>query len=425
MGSMIPATTSVFKSSIGTELCDMVPREGVTSNSVLNSEGYLCLPIKKSSRIITSSTSPSVRVEKLLLNSSDSLLNVGEVQQIDGVKLKDALHLLINIIDKDDNGILYGAMFSCNGMFLHLTHIVTATALNKGFYKDRITLESVGTLTLFPFKEGRKRFYSKDKDEALAPVLLSVLQALDESVILPKVTSKRTVSDMSIHIDIHRGNYSNGISIDTSTNLDRDTEVVIPIQFVSDGLLVPYYGIILSKGGNGNSYKSRQVGLICTGNIRASLDGRSNDYNDTCTGDHPNNMFSSLYSLNIMNYNSMFHKTLLCNGWETQIYISHTISSLVYKQMLGVALEEPTAPTDIPQDVLDTFSGGSVDVNGVAYKLGTVADLTRLFKGRYAIHIPSKEVVSIISRSQDSVVVTTTSGETTVNANTLISLIKI
>lgn len=425
MGSFIPITTNAFKSSMGTELCDMMPTEGVTSSSVLNKEGYLCLPIKHGTNLKVIHSSPSSRVENLLLNGATTLLSAKDVQQIHDVSLRDALHLLVNILDKDSDGLMYGAMFSSNGVFLHLTHFVIATALSKRMYDDLLTLDSIGTLTIFPFKQGRKNVYNKAKDESLAPCFLSVIQALESNVVYPNVTTKRDCADARIHKEVHLGNYSYNVPLNSSTNLSTDSEILIPIQFVSDGLLVPYYGLVLSKGGNGNSYKSRQVGYISSGNIRAGLEGGSNNYNDTCTGDNPNNMFSSLYSLNIMNYNSMFNKSLLATGWETQVYVSQYISCMVYKQMLSVPLEEPT-PTEIPDEILKQYPDSTLMVNNTAYKLGSVADISRLFKGRYAIHIPSKTVIEILGRDKETVSITTVDGGTTsCSINELISIIKI
>lgn len=77
--------------------------------------------------------------------------------------------------------------------------------------------------------------------------------------------------------------------------------VLTPIQYASDGVVTPYYGVVQSRFTNG-SYSSQQCSPMLTGNLRS----RSTDFDYTCTGDLSSTRYASLRVLNGFNLNSAY-----------------------------------------------------------------------------------------------------------------------
>lgn len=79
--------------------------------------------------------------------------------------------------------------------------------------------------------------------------------------------------------------------------------VLTPVQFASDGVVTPYYGVIQSTF-NRDQYVSQQLSPMLTGNIQTGNTSNGN----TCTGDLSNTRYSSLRVLNGFNLNSAYFK---------------------------------------------------------------------------------------------------------------------
>ena len=77
--------------------------------------------------------------------------------------------------------------------------------------------------------------------------------------------------------------------------------IITPVQFASDGVVTPYYGVIESTY-SGGYYKSRQLSPMLTGNIQTT----DTSYGNTCTGDLSNTRYSSLRVLNGVNMSSVY-----------------------------------------------------------------------------------------------------------------------
>jgi hypothetical protein len=80
--------------------------------------------------------------------------------------------------------------------------------------------------------------------------------------------------------------------------------VMTPVQFASDGVITPYYGVIESQF-EGGSYRSRQLSPMLSGNINTN----NTSYGNTCTGDLSNSYYSSLRVLNGFNMSSAYFQS--------------------------------------------------------------------------------------------------------------------
>lgn len=79
--------------------------------------------------------------------------------------------------------------------------------------------------------------------------------------------------------------------------------VITPVQFASDGVVTPYYGIIQSEHRE-SGYRSQQLSPMLSGNIQTG----STEFGTTCTGDLSSSRYSSLHVLNGLNLNSAYFK---------------------------------------------------------------------------------------------------------------------
>lgn len=85
--------------------------------------------------------------------------------------------------------------------------------------------------------------------------------------------------------------------------------VIIPVQFASDGVVTPYYGVIQSEHRDGG-YRSQQLSPMLSGNIQTG----DTSFGSTCTGDLSSSRYSSLHVLNGFNLNSAYFKEAVSNS---------------------------------------------------------------------------------------------------------------
>jgi len=154
---------------------------------------------------------------------------------------------------------------------------------------------------------------------------------------------KRSVAEVMGHIKIPqislqaRGNYiddvlnflrdQQGAAISTRERSSNTENVFIPVQLASNGLIIPYYGMIHSSWRDG-TYRSENIYPMLSGNVGNTI---FTGFGSTCTGDLNSSMFTSLHVLSNMNINSMYFGSTVPNGYKSFVTACQRVSMRLLK----------------------------------------------------------------------------------------------
>ena len=110
--------------------------------------------------------------------------------------------------------------------------------------------------------------------------------------------------------------------------------VLTPVQFLVNGIIYPYYGIIHSyKEDAEQSYKSIDYSPFRSGNLNSSTSKYR--YVDTCTGSHSNILYESLMTLNYMNGSSTYYADIVADGYREFSHASILYCAELYKNFIN------------------------------------------------------------------------------------------
>ncbi len=221
------------------------------------------------------------------------IISTDEIKKIFHCNM-DTLLSIIDMASKDEaKGSLYGIIIVNGDMRLNILHPLIAMMILNGV----IELPKTFTCMIYPYPE-RKTIRSEIVDIYISKIE-KMIGEISKNREVPTI-SMVPRNDLGIDINGILSNIDHTIRLsETSNHIDK---VMIPVQMASQGLAIPWYGMIHS-GRRGGGYHSRNMFPFLTGNIQSPYRASSGS---TCTGNHDNSLFGSLYVLNNMNINSMY-----------------------------------------------------------------------------------------------------------------------
>jgi hypothetical protein len=106
--------------------------------------------------------------------------------------------------------------------------------------------------------------------------------------------------------------------INFSESGSNPPKVITPLMFVTQGMLFPYYGAVMSRS-SGGSYESRDLMHwgSCNLDHRRDIGG----WGGTCTGNLSNSVYSSLRVLTNLNTASAHHTDVISNRGDLKTYV--------------------------------------------------------------------------------------------------------
>ncbi len=200
---------------------------------------------------------------------------------------------------------IYGILINLgSNKRLNPLHPLVAQAINTGAIKLPDTFEVI----IYPIQKTQK--ITQKGLETNVTAAVHILNFVNENgqtareVIKPKNSLYSDISNLAKSADPL--NFTIEFQSKESSTMRN---VITPVQFASDGVITPYYGVMHSEYHDGY-YRSQQLSPMLTGNINT----HDTSYGNTCTGDFSNSRYSSLHVLNGFNLNSAYFKDTVSNS---------------------------------------------------------------------------------------------------------------
>lgn len=271
-----------------------------------------------------------------------------------------ALRIAAETTKIDTDMSVYGMTWASkenNDFRINILHPIVVQSILAGEYDQVISLESEGTLYVFEYKRKSTTMLNDKFAEEVIERWTEVLMVLATEAYPPNTTLKCSSNMGSICNTIRQGSQSiETINVSFSESGSNPPKVITPTMFVTQGMLFPYYGAVMSRY-NDSRYESRD--LMHWGSC--NLDHRRDigAWGGTCTGSLSNSVYSSLRVLTNLNMGSAHHTDVISNRGDLRTYVKVTqeiCAEMLFEHFKDV-WEVPTeAPSDEVQDVTNTDS---------------------------------------------------------------------
>jgi hypothetical protein len=322
-------------------LCEEINdiRESVISEDLNNSrssfvyaDGSIVIPVDGMSgfpiigRGITSSES-RLTYEHLFTNGESAVRDEG-IMKIRGANMKVLATYADLFTQKDEQGSLFGMVVVYDNKKINPLHPIISAMMASG----ELRLPETFTIILYTYH--RKKELEQDAVNKCTEELIPVIEHVMKTKALPTIRYRATNS-LSSEVRRLIDGVSN-VSVSFTESGDHINHAIIPVQLATRGIVYPYYGIVYSEGGAGNSYSSRNMSPMLSGNI----DTRGEAFGQTCVGSLNNYSFSSLYVLSNMNIDSMYFSEIFYVGNFAFIQACQNMSAEILASLAGIERKE-------------------------------------------------------------------------------------
>lgn len=260
-------------------------------------------------------------IEQFYSNISSSM----RIKKISNCDIHTLVSILTNLTEGDNEGILYGAALSFNGVKINPLHPMVAMMIINRI----VPLPETFTCILYPYQR-------QMRDTLNIQTVEHYEKQIKRVVAMVAINKKAPIISYSPIDSVEEG--LNGFLRDENSVIrfreksDNIGLAFTPVQFASRALTIPWYGLIESKKNN-VAIKSRNIFPFLSGNIGSVYMGSRGS---TCTGELDARMFGSLYVLNNMNINSMYTNQCMMPEYHNFVAACHRISMETLQAYLTV-----------------------------------------------------------------------------------------
>lgn len=302
-----------------------------------------------------------------------------------------ALRIAAETTKIDTDMSVYGMTWASkadNNFRINVLHPIVIQSILAGEYDSVISLASEGTLYVFEYKNKTTKKLDDNFAEEVIERWTEVLMILGTEAYAPNTSLKCSSNLGSICDAIRQGSQSlESTMVSFSESGNNPSKVITPTMFVTQGMLFPYYGAIMSRF-SGTRYESRD--LMHWGSC--NLDHRRDigAWGGTCTGSLSNAVYASLRVLTNLNMGSAHHTDVLSNRGDLRTYVKVT-QEICAEMLFGHFKEEWEVPEEAPStvEIEECNKEGLEESSEVVPQLATPEVVTVKKRGR-----PSKASIT-------------------------------
>jgi len=244
------------------------------------------------------------------------------------------LDTLCNLASDIKASKLYGIVVTSDDIRLNLFHPMMAYDFinNYDYYMNR--LDEKVEIIIYRYANEQ----TIDKEE-----LFLAIELIEDTISLVNNHSYKASTGYSMnnfnvyhtvveHIRSQQANFGH-INLTPNAHTKYIYSVLTPVQFLVNGIIFPYYGVIHSKKSEEDyAYRSIDFSPFRSGNLNSST--AEYTYADTCTGSSSNILYSSLMTLNYMNGSSTYYSDIITYNYAEYTHASILFSTELYKHFL-------------------------------------------------------------------------------------------
>lgn len=288
----------------------------ISRSSYVYEDGSVVIPSLYDDRRIISKE----YLEDSYLKSFDFLIgDNGKVDDSAILRINDANKKLLSMYASmfaNETGSFYGMIIVDGDKKFNPLHPIISMMIVAG----EIQLSDSFTIIVYPYKSIEEDFDTYLIEE-FASEITELIVEVRETQRLPNIYY-RTGNSLETDIKNSIGGIEH-LRIPFIETGDRVETAIIPVQLATTSIVYPYYGLILSRGGDGEQYRSRNKFPLLSGNINTGISGAG----DTCVGELNSSSFTSLYVLSNMNTNSMFGDDVIGVTYKEFIQACQNVSA--------------------------------------------------------------------------------------------------
>ncbi len=363
---------NALHAALGEEINDI--RNKMTSENTNNSrsnylyaDGSVVLPVSDSHFDMVGAEYRNLFENRFhyekFITTPDSMVKDEDILKIPNAN-KKLLAVYANMMAEEENiGVFYGMLVIDGDMKINPLHPVIAAMITA----REIRLSDKFTIIVYPYSE--RKVIDADKLSTMSKEIINMIPQIRDTQYIPSISY---VPSNSLSIDIkNMVENTEGTTIRFRESGDSVRSAIIPVQLTTKGIVYPYYGLVHSQGGIGDSYVSRNLYPCLSGNIDTTGLGMGT----TCVGDLSSSAFASLYVLSNMNIRSLYFPEVYTELSVGFIQACQNISAEFLSIMSGVSTGKEDKKDDgieaISDDVEDTTTTpGEVEVVDGVYEVG-------------------------------------------------------
>jgi hypothetical protein len=242
------------------------------------------------------------------------------LKRIGNVSLEGIL-AVVSALFEAAKGDFYGVMVADGNKRYNILHPITAMMIATG----EIRLSGLLTAVIYRYSEKR----SVDVDSS--NVYAKEIQDITAKVLVNKVVPSISLSLRGSIADIVRSvALEESYIVNFREGSNNSNDIIIPVQLATQGLTMPWYGLIHAHKNGG--HLSKNIFPALSGNISSKF---REDASNTCTGNHDSNLYSSLYVLNNMNIASMYYGATVPPDIQNFVDACHEVSISALNVFIG------------------------------------------------------------------------------------------
>lgn len=332
---MIQQSFNIFTSAIHEEIHDLInsysgqESESAITESYTDQDGHILIPLNSDSFYIEHFTDyMTYRNDSEDDDEDDDELSgyaaydiLSQVQTENIMKINGTPAVLQDILlemfqNKDSS--IYGITVVDGEKRYNILHPITAYMIKSG----EIVLPNEILIMIYSYQHNSKTI---EVDHYINKIS-NILKTITNHGYKTKSTMLYQQRNNTVHKDISSANsfMDYNFTFDESGGT-RPEFGILPVQFMTGDVSFPYYGVVASLT-TGGSYQSINLTGMASGNINIEAEYREGNF-VTCTGDHPNELFSSLFTLNDMNLHSLYNDHIVHDdNWHNWVFTCQMFS---------------------------------------------------------------------------------------------------
>lgn len=336
--------STILLNALYTEVSELAKTVTSAPNVAKASLEGISIPVNKEVSGFTQGTCDTksrVELSTLLININHDCVSIP-------CTLEYALQVATETVSVDTDMSVYGMTWAskANPDFrINILHPIVVQALIAGEYSALISLEDVGTLYVFEYKNAAPKKLNDKFAEEVIERWTEILTVIGTEAYTPNTTLKCTSNMESMCKNLREGSSSiETAQISFGESGNNPSKVITPTMFVTHGILFPYYGAIQSRQ-QGGSYESRD--LVHMGSC--NLDHRRDigAWGGTCTGNLQNSVYASLRVLTTLNMGSAHHTDVMAANMDVRTYVKIT-QEISTEMLLGHFRPLWEVPEEVP-----------------------------------------------------------------------------
>ncbi len=376
---MIQHSKNLFASAIEEEMKDLIDSysglDGEDVFPLLNNEGNVIIPIK-SDPMIYGHRIDYTEDEDNDINYPDNMgtfynlshdLKLNQIMKIDATP--DILKAFLLDIYASKDLSFYGCMISYGHCRYNPLHPIIANMIKK----KEITLPDKFQLVVYEYSSKHGR--SDEPLEEDIGLIMNLLGEIDKNSYQASTISSYRGNGRSLISRADDTDFMNSaFQFDMEDNA-RPRYAITPVQFMTDEVVMPYYGAIASYT-SGGAYVSINLMPMFSCNIALDEENPSEAWSSTCTGSQPSNRFKSLYTLNDMNCSSVFHEYAFDGNYRDWAFACTTTSIFIMYQEDVKKIKEPEKEVIVETDIKEHGFNPSKSFKDWNRGLGTIESVS-------------------------------------------------